>query len=321
VKYYVDETVDTLSVQTTNLAPSGQMQSMSGSMPMEFAYASKKAAVGANFTRAVYQPRSGSSWAAGGVVEIDIPTIKNTYLDTQGSYLTFTVTNTNAAAHVVTPQMGASSFIKQMQLKHAGATLEDIQQYHQVYAFYLQAQTGRERLNTSIGQMEGITCGEVAYNTYRTTGNTALAQNATQTFYHQVFSGLIGPQNHQYVPLSAMNGAGDMTLRLIINDATAAVRATDPTFNAFTITDMKFVAQIVQLDDIAESKVRQEEHCRCTQKDGQRMSTPSLRVLLRQASSFPPRTTPSRRCMLFPLSPHLLLTMPLSLLGAALPQG
>jgi hypothetical protein len=52
--------------------------------------------------------------------------------------------------------MGASSFIKQMQLKHAGATLEDIQQYHQVYAFYLQAQTGRERLNTSIGQMEGI---------------------------------------------------------------------------------------------------------------------------------------------------------------------
>jgi hypothetical protein len=49
--------------------------------------------------------------------------------------------------------------------KHAGATLENIKQYHQVYAFYLQAQTGRERLNTAIGQLEGITCGEVAYNT------------------------------------------------------------------------------------------------------------------------------------------------------------
>jgi hypothetical protein len=70
-------------------------------------------------------------------------------------------------------------------------------------------------------------------------------------------SGLIGPQNQQYVPLSAMNGAGDMALRLIINDATAAVKATDAGFSSFSITNMRFVVQIVQLDDIAESKVHQ----------------------------------------------------------------
>jgi hypothetical protein len=96
--------------------------------------------------------------------------------------------------------MGASSFINEMQIKHAGALLEDIQQYHNVYAFYLQAQSGRERLNTSIEACEGLACTEVAYNQYRTTGQP-IAEPGSYTFQHQIMSGLIGPQNQQYVPL------------------------------------------------------------------------------------------------------------------------
>jgi hypothetical protein len=79
-------------MQTTDLSLPGEMQSMTGTMPMEISYSSKKAAVGASFTRAVYLPRSGTSWTAGGIVEIDIPTVKNGYLDTTASFLQFTVT-------------------------------------------------------------------------------------------------------------------------------------------------------------------------------------------------------------------------------------
>jgi hypothetical protein len=44
---------------------------------------------------------------------------------------------------------------------------------------------------------------------------------------------------------------------LIINTGNAAVRAAVAGENAFTRTNMQFVAQIITLDDIAESKVRQ----------------------------------------------------------------
>jgi hypothetical protein len=129
-------------------------QSTTGMMPKEMAYGRKPGAVSAAFQRISCRPVNGNTFNAGQDIQIQIPCQPRTYLDTQQSYLEFTVNAAAGNADVIKPSIGASSFIERVEVSHQSNLLERITRYGDIYAWYLQAQSGSDRINYNVGPLE-----------------------------------------------------------------------------------------------------------------------------------------------------------------------
>ena len=139
-------------------------------------------AVESKARRRTFFPVNGQSFTATGanIVRIDISA--DALLDTQHSYLRFTLTN-NSGKTGGLDYAGGHGFIKRLRIEQSGTILEDIQSYNRLMgAIVLPCQSGYEH-NQERGITENIHAGgsDVSNNNLNTSGltPTATARSAT----------------------------------------------------------------------------------------------------------------------------------------------
>jgi hypothetical protein len=109
-------------------------------------------------------------------------------------------------------------------------------------------------LNGRPANFLGTDPAEIVQSSSLLVNGDTIAANASRQYIHQIMSGILGPQMSSYVPLSAMNQAGDIFLQLTLASAVKAVEAA-ANQNNYTVTNVAYVAHIVTLDEVGDRRV------------------------------------------------------------------
>jgi hypothetical protein len=100
----------------------------------------------------------------------------------------------------------------------------------------------------------GLNPAEIVQSPAVLVNGDTIAANAARQYIHPVMSGILGPQMSSYLPLSAMNQAGDILLQLTLASAVKAVEAAAGE-NNYTVTNVAYVAHIITLDEAGDRRV------------------------------------------------------------------
>lgn len=226
----------------------------------KLAYVEKPTAVDAKYYTHTCLPVNGTSFGGGEIVRIDVPCSQyGTYLDTQNSYLKFTINNTSKTAAdanaLVNIDGSAYSFIDRQQVLYSGYTLEDISDLGVLASILLDNNTDME---------SRMTYWHILAGTHKHTFSEAAVRHGAQiaaggslTVFIPVLGSIVGQNLDKYLPIGQLTASDSLRLELTLAQNGAPVKtaaATDT--GAFTITDVEYVAHIVKLSDDAESMVR-----------------------------------------------------------------
>lgn len=223
-------------------------------------YATKPTAVDAKYYTHTCLPVNGTSFGGGEIVRIDVPCAQyGTYLDTQNSYLKFTINNTSKntsdANAVVNIDGSAYSFIDRQQILYSGYTLEDISDYGVLASILLDNNTSMESRMTYWHILAGTH--KHTYTEAQARHGLQIAAGGSLTVYIPVLGSIVGQNIDKYLPLGQLTASDSLRLELTLAQAGVPVKtnaATDT--GTFTITDVEYVAHIVKLSDDAEAMVR-----------------------------------------------------------------
>lgn len=241
------------------------------------------------------QPQSGSSFKPSETIIINIPTRNNIVLSPSESYLRGKVSFKNGAvtgaesSYIRLPECGSHALFYRLQLYHGSNLLESIENYPLLakLMYDLQLSTnqtaGKQSIlaGTSTEYVVGSSVGDIAtgavaadivtalqatknvakYNNVGrrlNSGQIALNETVTMDFSINLIS-LIGSLSSKYIPLFEMSSAPlRLELQLVSNplDAVISHKALATDGNAMVLSDVEFVAQIIELSDSAISIIK-----------------------------------------------------------------
>ena len=237
-------------------------------------------AIPSSSNRRQFLPVNGSAFSYSGSNIIRIDVNADSMLDTQHSYLQFTLKNTAAVANTSLACDEGIPWISRLRIESGGVTLEDINEYGRLYALLQNAQmsVGKNACenslvmgNNDILESPAAAAANFSRTPYtksyksatladfeiaRRVGGvagalngvpTAIIRNAQQTFCCPLFSGILNCD--KYIPLILMNAGITIELTLQrpnligITDVAGAVGVTD-----YEISDCRYCAHLVDMD-------------------------------------------------------------------------
>lgn len=233
-------------------------------LPMEMQYFPPEVAARARSYRQTITPMNGSSFAGNDRIKLVMGTTPGTYLNTQHSYLEFDLSYTTQSAAGTVDTQGyfdghAASLIERIEVYHAGALLDTVNQVGVLYNTLMDASVGAIDQKTAhvMGGVEDWDGSIERQGRIIIEDNQAILANAPVTkTVHVAFSliGLLSPAGlDRYLPLGdAVNGNIEIHLYLAstangvvapkIGAASAA--GTSP----WKITNVEYQAQLVEID-------------------------------------------------------------------------
>ena len=224
-------------------------------LPDNMDYQLKKAGVGAQSKRILY-PSTQTTYVGNSSTTISIPISTGTpgqYLDPSQSYLSFRITNytTNNADPVVNQAVkldgNCNCVFRRYELysNNGSNQIKDCIGYNVLYNMMMDAQVNEDERKNYMGLMMGTTVNQL--------GQT-LTAGANKLFNTNLLCGFMNGE--KYIPLGAIK-SGDLELRFSLEDAQTALKTSAGThIPGYTITDVHFVAQIVELDSENEALVQ-----------------------------------------------------------------
>lgn len=226
-------------------------------LPSEMQYFPPAVAARARSYRQTVSPINapGSGFTGGDKIKFVLGTTPGTYLNLKQSYLEFTLNNNDADP--IRFDGHASSVIERIEVYHAGALLDTVNNVNVLYNLLLDASVSYADQHTThvVGGVEALPIpidtaaagGATTYNFTNRVGAT-IANGATLRVALPLI-GMFGPAGmDRYLPLGdAVNGNVEVHIYLASNNnAVVYDDATGPT--AWTITSAEYQAQLVEID-------------------------------------------------------------------------
>lgn len=240
-------------------------------------YGLKPSAPSSRAYRVNLSPSNKSVFAPSDTVVINLPTGgRGQFLDNLSSYLKFTVQTTTTAASTANPlgtgvfvENTAYNFIQRLEVQHGGSVLEQINEYGQLCNHLLDSTLSRADkagLSTMIGAngLYGSVLAGASYAQYGASpivvapGDrsgmamataTTLAAATPYTFCLPLMSGIVGTNASKMLPLYAMNGAPLVLNLTLAANGDAIYAGTAGAGAAWQISNIEFVADIVEIGD------------------------------------------------------------------------
>lgn len=253
-------------------------------LPKNLQYQSKVESAPARRYRTNIQPQTGSSFSAGNTIIINIPTRNNTALIPSECVLKGTVSFTPAAQSVVAAleSCGHHGWINRLRVFHGSNLLQDIQEYHQLakilYDFQMPLDSAQGRYSVTSGTTNEYSGGlltavsgtvvngdalvvkPVNRGRNYTSGTVAgITAAQTDSFSINLISLVGALAGNKYLPLWEMTAAPlriELVLQDNINKAMVFTTAGYPTNGAFTMSNVEFVGEFLELPDSAIAAVK-----------------------------------------------------------------
>jgi hypothetical protein len=231
-------------------------------------------AIPSSSNRRQFLPVNGSAFTPTGSNIIRIDVNADSMLDTQHSYLQYTINNNDAANNLALDQ--GVPWIQRLRIESGGITLEDTMEYGRLYALLQNAQMSVSKnsgentcLMGNCGLLGSITSADPATSlgagsavvrcnkslSNLSAFNQVINPNSKATFTVPLFSGLLNCE--KYLPLILMNAGITIELTLQrpqlvgvagINGANAGDPAIGVAVPNYSISDCRYVAHLVDLD-------------------------------------------------------------------------
>ena len=237
-------------------------------LPSEMNYALPPSLPSAKSTEIRIQPINAQSFTRGNVIQIDLPTGRNTYLDPATTYCRFKITYTSTGA-IATDSgylLGSSysPFIRQEVYGNNSVLLESINEVGVLANMLLNCQlnsSDKLGLSPSFGFSSGsVTAAELKAPESNVGHKIFIADNLTglegRAFdYAFPMIGILGSGTDKMIPLGALNGIRlELTCDDVLNftNTISAVK-----LSGYTISDFEFVGQVIELSPEANSLIAQ----------------------------------------------------------------
>jgi hypothetical protein len=217
--------------------------------------------------RRVFLPNNGQTFTdqASNIIRIDINA--DSMLDTAHSYLQATVTPTTHAAE--TGGWTGAAWIKRLRIESGGVVLEDIDEYHRLYALatnWTQNWSGISEtsgqcmcdpilvgglMNTNAADTPALVQNVLATACVGSVDDTGAtddkyAANAPFTVSIPLLSGLLNLEGGKYLPLVMMNAGITLEIHLCQgNEMFSSQIAAD---EAYQVTNVQYIGQLIDLD-------------------------------------------------------------------------
>lgn len=238
-------------------------------------------AIPSSSNRRQFLPVNGSAFTPTGSNIIRIDVNADSMLDTQHSYLQYTIANTTALNNLYLDT--GPCWISRLRIESGGVTLEDINEYGQLTALLRASQNSAGK---NVGENVLLNGGNPNIKTeggafvvgatvdtdpkYPITNAAAIADNTlipnalvgpvNRTFCVPLFSGLLNCE--KYIPLILMNAGLTIELTLAPQRAVGIANTiADPAVVAvptYSITDCRYVAHLIDMDRNFYDSLRQE---------------------------------------------------------------
>lgn len=259
-------------------------------IPANLKYQPKVESAPARRYRTNIQPQNGTGpYSTSNTVIINIPTRNNTALIASESVLKFSLSATIAGTAAVVAALeacGAHAFINRLRVFHGSNLLQDIQEYHQLakilydYQMPLDATQGRFSVTSGTasdytGVPTGTALADVQANgiavrpvnrgknyipPLATGSNLAAASVITDNFSINLISLVGALAGGKYLPLWEMTSAPlrvELVLQpSIVNAMCIAPAGAVPTNGAFTLSNVEFIGEFLELPDSAIAAIR-----------------------------------------------------------------
>ena len=227
-------------------------------------------AIPSSSNRREFLPVNGSAFTPNGSNIIRIDVNADSMLDTQHSYLQFTLAN-STAANTLLPDVGVP-WVQRLVISSGGVTLEDINEYGKLYALLQTAQNstskqlcenaliagGTNNLSTALAGDVAVPAVQFSRRYPELTAGAALTPTNVQnqivgatskTMCVPLFSGLLNCE--KYIPLILMNAGITIELTLGVEASVGISEVTAggaAAANTYSITDCRYVAHLVDMD-------------------------------------------------------------------------
>ena len=227
-------------------------------------------AVESKSRRRTFFPNNGDQFQSDGANIIRIDLSADALLDTQHSYLLFTFTE-GAAQSCGFDYAGGHAVIKRLRVEQSGTVLEDIQNYNKLMGSIVlpcqstsehkQTRTLLEGVRQNGGAAAALAAGPVATaadaaSTRRNLGisnnpHDQVAGGGTYRFAIPITSGLLNCD--KLVPLMLMSAP--LTIEIELENS-VSVKATNNADTPYTIRDVRYVAQLVEVGQDVSQQLR-----------------------------------------------------------------
>ena len=252
-------------------------------IPANLKYQSNVESAPARRYRTNIQPQNGQGpYGANNTIIINIPTRNNTALIPSESCLKGSVTFTTAAAApcAALESCGHHGWINRLRVFHGSNLLQDIQEYHQLakilYDFQMPLDSTQGRFsvtsgttNEYTGALLGVSAADAVavrptnrgrnYASGVTTG-VPTATATTDNFCINLISLVGSLAGGKYLPLWEMTSA-PLRVELVLQSSISNVMnfsAGTPTNGAFTLSNIEYVGEFLELPDSAIAAIRSE---------------------------------------------------------------
>tara|TARA_R110000803_G_scaffold90194_1_gene157499 strand:- start:499 stop:1866 length:1368 start_codon:yes stop_codon:yes gene_type:complete len=230
-------------------------------------------AVESKARRRTFFPTNGASFTSDGANIIRIDLSADALLDTQHSYLRFTVGMTGAGNTAGIDYAGGHSFIRRLRVEQSGTVLEDIQSYNRLMgAIVLPCMSGNDhkatRTLTEAIRGDGQAVGAIATGTVATAADAAttlrnlgIANNGeaqiangaanSYTFCIPLTSGLLNSE--KLVPLMLMSAP--LTIEIELASQVQAVVQSAAAVQ-YTVDNVRYIANLVEVGQDVSQQLR-----------------------------------------------------------------
>lgn len=250
-------------------------------LPKNLQYSSKIEGAPSRRFRTNIQPQNGTSYTPGQTVIINIPTRNNTALIASESVLKFTASYTPSAACTIQnlESCGYHGFINRLRVFHGSNLLQDIQEYNSLAKILMDFQMPNDSVAGRYSAVAGTTTDlvgsfvpaayaagdSVSVKTVNRGRNftlgTVAGSTAQQTFSCAInLISLVGAlAGGKYLPLWEMTAAPlrvELVLAANVLNVFNFASAGAPTNSAYTISNMEFIGEFIELPDSAISAIK-----------------------------------------------------------------
>jgi hypothetical protein len=203
-------------------------------------YNMKPSAARCRSYRASIPASNKSTFSPSDTIIAYIPARRNCFLDTNTSYIRFTVKN-NDGTNSINVDGTCNSWFQRLDVYHGSNLLETIQEYGVLSAYLADFQLDYAK---RYGLEPAMGC------TANRQGSTIAVTGCTQTFTTPIVSGTVGCLNDKYLPLSL---ADDIRLEFTLQTALLANywSTTATGLTAWSIIDFQLELNILELSDDA----------------------------------------------------------------------
>jgi hypothetical protein len=178
------------------------------------------------------------------------------YLSCKQSFLKFQLNNlSSTVGDKIAVDYSASSLIQRIDVYHASTLLESISEYGALYTLMQDMQGYLEAQRYAGNILEGID-GATARVGADIPGGSARSPATSLTFCIPLLLGTLGCLQSKYLPLGAMS-AGDLRLEVTWANANDGVHGTNANSHNWNISNIEYVAEIVEINSEAQGMIEQ----------------------------------------------------------------